>query len=114
MTFKAPLHFSIKPQWEEAIREGHKTIDVRVNAKSYADVETEDVIRYSSTKVRVKKIRAYSGLSDLLAHEDYKKIVPEAKSTQEALQKLLEAIPHNAPPHGVLAFEIERIEHEKK
>jgi aspartyl-tRNA synthetase len=45
----------------------------------------------------------------LLAHEDRRKIVPEAKDNQEALQKLLEAIPHNEPPHGVLAFEIERM-----
>jgi ASC-1-like (ASCH) protein len=109
MTSKAPLHFEIKPEWEEAIREGRKTIDVRVNAKPYADVEKEDIIRYKSTKVKVKKIRAYPGLSDLLAHEDRRKIVPEAKDNQEALQKLLEAIPHNEPPHGVLAFEIEKM-----
>ena len=61
MTSRAPLHFEIKPEWEEAIREGHKTIDVRVNAKPFADVEKEDIIRYSSTKVKVKKIRAYPG-----------------------------------------------------
>ncbi len=109
MTSKAPLHFEIKPQWEEAIREGRKTIDVRVNAKPYADVEKGDIIRYSSAKVRVKKIRAYPGLSDLLAHEDRRKIVPEAKNNQEALQKLLEGM-HNEPPHGVLAFEIEFIQ----
>lgn len=114
MTSKAPLHFDIKPQWEEDIREGRKTIDVRVNAKPYADVEKEDVIRYSSTKVRVKKIRAYPGLSDLLAHEDRRKIVPEAKNNQEALQKLLETISRNEPPHGVLAFEVEKVEQEKR
>lgn len=45
----------------------------------------------------------------MLAHEDRRKIVPEAKDNQEALQKLLETIPHNEPPHGVLAFEIEKM-----
>jgi len=109
MTSKAPLHFTIKSKWEDAIREGLKTIDIRVNAKPYADVEKGDIIQYSSTKVMVKKIRAYPGLSDLLAHEDFRKVAPEAKTYQEALKKLLETIPHNEPPHGVLAFEIEKV-----
>ena len=113
MTFRSPFHFDIKPQWEDAIREGRKTIDVRVNAKPYADVEKGDIIKYHSAKVKVKGIRAYPGLSDMLAHEDYRKIVPEAKSNQEALQKLLEVIPHNEPPHGILAFEIELVHKQK-
>jgi ASC-1-like (ASCH) protein len=110
MTFRAQFHFDIKPLWEEAIREGKKTIDVRVNAQPYADVNKGDIIRYRSTKVKVKKIFAYPGLADLLAHEDYKKIVPEAKNHQEALSCLLEEIHHNEPPHGILAFEIEHFE----
>lgn len=107
MTFRAQFHFDIRSQWEEAIREGKKTIDVRINAQPYADVNKGDIIRYRSTKVEVKKIFAYPGLADLLAHEDYKKIVPEAKSHQEALSYLLEEIHHNEPPHGILAFEVE-------
>lgn len=109
MTFRAAFHFDIKPEWEEAIREGRKIIDVRVNAQPYADVNKGDIIHYRSAKVKVKKIRAYPGLNDMLAYEDYTKVVPEAKSHQEALQRLLEEIPHIEPPHGVLAFEIEGI-----
>jgi ASC-1-like (ASCH) protein len=60
--------------------------------------------------VKVTKIRAYLGLSDLLAHEDYRKVVPEAKTHKEALQILLEEITHMEPPHGILSFEIESIE----
>lgn len=107
MTFRASFHFDTKPEWEEAIREGLKTIDVRVNTHPYADVNKGDIIRYRSTKITVKKIRAYPGLNDLLAYEDYRKVVPEAKSHQEALQSLLEEIQHIEPPHGILAFEIE-------
>ena len=58
----------------------------------------------------MKKICAYPGLSDLLAHEDYRKIIPEAKSHQEALKIMLQEITHMEPPHGILAFEIEKIE----
>jgi ASC-1-like (ASCH) protein len=110
MTFRAQFHFDIKPQWEVAIKEGKKTMDVRVNAPPYADVNKGDIIRYRSIKVKVKKIYAYPGLSDLLAHEDYRKIVPEAKNHEEALSYLLKEIHHNEPPHGVLAFEVEYLE----
>ena len=110
MTFRASFHFDLKPEWEKDIREGRKTIDVRINAQPYADVNKGDIIQYRSAKVKVKKIRAYPGLSYLLAHEDYRKVVPSAKTHQEALQRLLEEITHMEPPHGILAFEIESVE----
>jgi len=110
MTFRASFHFDLKPEWEKDIREGRKTIDVRINAQPYADVNKGDIIQYRSAKVKVTKIRAYPGLSDLLAHEDYRKVVPSAKTHQEALQRLLEEITHMEPPHGILAFEIESVE----
>jgi len=110
MTFKASFHFEVKPEWEKDIREGRKTIDVRSNVQPYAEVNKGDIIQYRSAKVKVKKIRAYPGLSDMLAHEDYRKIVPEAKNHQEALRRLLEEITHMEPPHGILAFEIESVE----
>jgi len=71
MTFRASFHFDVKPEWEKDIREGRKTIDVRINVQPYADVNKGDIIKYRSAKVKVKKIRAYPGLSYLLAHEDY-------------------------------------------
>jgi len=49
-------------------------------------------------------------ICDLLAHEDYRKVVPTAKTHQEALQRLLEEITHMEPPHGILALEIESVE----
>jgi ASC-1-like (ASCH) protein len=110
ITFRASFHFDIRPEWERDIREGRKNIDVRINAQPYADVNKGDIIRYRSAKVKVIKIRAYPGLSDLLAHEDYRKVVPSAKNHQEALQRLLEEITHMEPPHGILAFEIENLE----
>jgi ASC-1-like (ASCH) protein len=110
MTFRASFHFDVKPEWEKDIREGRKTIDIRINVQPYADVNKGDVIQYRSAKVKVKKIRAYPGLSDLLAHEDYRKVVPAAKSHQETLQILLKEITHMEPPHGILAFEIESVE----
>lgn len=107
MTYRSPFHFKIKPEWEEAIKEGKKRFDIRVNIKPFADVNKGDIIKYSSTKVQVKRIYAYPGIADLLAHEDYKEIVPEAKDNKEAMAKLLDELHHNEPPHGILAFEID-------
>ncbi len=109
MTSKISFHFVIKPEWESAIRDGRKTIDVRVNAEKYAEVKKGDDIYYSSTEVRVKGIRAYPGLEDLLYHEDYRKVVPGAKTADEALHALRSVGFHGESPHGVLAFEIEFI-----
>ncbi|MEW6116726.1 MAG: hypothetical protein AB1553_07490 [Nitrospirota bacterium] len=109
MTAKISFHFNIEPEWEAAIREGKKNIDVRENAESYADVRKGDTIRYRSLEVIVKHIRAYPGLVDLIHHEDYRRIVPGAKSADEVLKKLLSIGLHEEPPHGVLAFEVEPI-----
>jgi ASC-1-like (ASCH) protein len=44
MTFRVSFYFDIKPEWEEVVKNGHKTIDVRINALPYADVNKEDII----------------------------------------------------------------------
>ncbi|MBZ0158200.1 MAG: ASCH domain-containing protein [Alphaproteobacteria bacterium] len=107
MTFKVSFRFAIKPEWENAIREGRKTIDVRFNAEKFSEVKIGDSIHYGSTEVRVTSIRAYPGVSDLLAHEDWRKIVPEAKDHQQAFDTLVSLLRHNAPPHGILALVVE-------
>ena len=83
MTFRAKFHFEISPEWEEAIREGRKTIDVRLNINPNADVKKGDIIRYRSTEVVVKSIRAYPGISDLLAYEGFEKVVRSEEHTSE-------------------------------
>jgi len=110
MTFRASFHFDLDPRWEEAVRRGRKTIDVRVNIDPYADVKKGDLIRYGSTEVVVRKIRAYPGISDLLAYEGYENVVPDAADFQEALKTLVGIFHSKGPPHGVLAFEIEPVE----
>lgn len=107
MTAKTSFRFVIKPEWEAAVREGRKTIDVRENAERYADVKKGDAVHYGSTEVRVAAVRAYPGLADLVHHEEYRNAVPEAASAEDALQKLREVGLHDLPPHGVLAFEVE-------
>jgi ASC-1-like (ASCH) protein len=110
MTFRATFHFDMPPAWEEAIKEGRKTVDVRINIQPYADVNKGDIIRYNSIEVIVKKIRAYPSISDLLTYEDFKRIDPDSKDLNDAYRRLIEIFHHDEPPHGLLALEIEPIE----
>lgn len=107
MTFRANFRFELEHGLEEAVREGRKTIDVRVNIAPFADVKKGDTISFHHTEVKVGHIRAYRGLGDLLAYEDFRKIVPGAKDRNDAMQTLLEGILQKNPPHGVLAIEFE-------
>jgi ASC-1-like (ASCH) protein len=107
MTFRGTFHFDLDHELEEAVREGRKTIDVRISIEPFADVKKGDTISYHHTKVKVSHIRAYAGLGDLVAHEDFRKIIPGAKDRNDALRALLRGIPEKNPPHGVLAIEVE-------
>ncbi len=114
MTFRASFHFEMPPAWEDAVKEGRKTIDVRVNIQPYADVNKGDIIRYNSTDVIVKGIRAYPSLSDLLAYEDFRKITPDVWDVHDAHKRLLDEFHHDEPSHGLLAFEIEPLKKSKR
>ena len=107
MTFRANFRFDLDHELEEAVREGRKTIDVRVNIQPFADVNKGDIISYHHTEVKVSHIRTYPGLGDLVAYEDYRKIIPGAKDRNDALRTLRKGILVKNPPHGVLAIELE-------
>ncbi len=111
MLSKALFHIDIKPEWEAAIRDGKKTVDARVNIQPYADVKKGDMVRYSSIHARVKRIIGYYGLNDLLQHEGFKNVVPEAKDINEAIRILeMDLHMHDVErSHGFLALEIEPV-----
>jgi ASC-1-like (ASCH) protein len=102
----ATFRFDLDPEFEEAVREGAKTIDVRVNIAPYADVNKGDIIRYRSAEVRVRAIRAYPCLHDVVSYEDFRKIVPDASNPNEAHQRLMEVFPGDEASHNMLVFEI--------
>jgi ASC-1-like (ASCH) protein len=80
---------SIRPEWEDAIRSGRKRIDARLVADDIADVTVGAIIRYPGARVRVTRMRFYPGFGDLLAHEDWRRIDPDAAEPEE-IRRLLE------------------------
>ena len=96
-----------RPEWEDAIRNGTKTIDARLVADDVADLRTDQIVHYPGARVRVRRIRYYPGFRDLLLHEDWRRIAP-AMADADALLRLLEA-GHEATiaSSGAVAIEIE-------
>lgn len=109
MKTKASFHFDMKPEWEKAIGDGHKSVDVRINIAPYADVKRGDVIKYHSVHVRVTRINSYYGINDLLQAEGFKRVVPGAADINEAITALMPEAHQMERPHGFLAFEIEPV-----
>jgi ASC-1-like (ASCH) protein len=103
----ARRHLSMRPEWEGAIREGRKSIDARLVADDIANVKVGSIIRYPGARVRVTHMRFYAGLNDLLAHEDWRRIAPDAADAEQ-LRRLLEE-GHEASAHrrGAVAIEFE-------
>lgn len=105
MASRAKFRFDLPHDLAEAVREGRKTIDVRVNIQPYADVKKGDVLSYRDAEVVVRRIQGYRSLGDAVAYEDYTRIVPGSKDRNEALARLREYILEDSPPHGLLAIE---------
>ena len=73
----ATRHLKTRPEWEDALRSGLKTIDARLVADDIAGLEVGDIVLYPGAEVRVRHIRFYPGFGDLLAYEDWSRIAPE-------------------------------------
>ena len=102
-------HLSMRADWEDAIRNGRKTIDARLAADDIADLHVGSVIRYPGARVRVTHMRFYPGFADLLAHEDWHRIDPDGGGP-DVLRQALET-GHAVTIHdsGAVAIEFEPI-----
>jgi len=102
-------HLTIRPEWERAVREGRKTIYARLVADDIAGVEVGHIINYPGTRARVRHIRFYTGFRDLLAHEDWRKIAPDAADSAELLRELEAGHEVTIRDSGAVAIEIEPV-----
>jgi ASC-1-like (ASCH) protein len=107
----ATKHLKTRPEWEDALRSGRKSIDARLVADDIDGLRVGDHVRYPGAEARVRRIRFYPGFGDLLAHEDWRRIAPDA-ADRESVQRVLEA-GHAATVHqtGAVAIELEPVAH---
>ena len=102
-------HLSIRPEWEDAIRDGRKRLDARLVADDIADVKVGSVIRYPGARVRVTHMRFYAGFEDLLAHEDWHRIDPDAADADQLRRLLNEGHEVTVRDSGAVAIEFEPV-----
>src|SRR5271165_3042137 len=109
----ARRHLKTRPEWEDVLRSGLKTIDARLVADDIAGLEVGDILQYPGAEVRVRHVRFYPGFGDLLAYEDWSRIAPEASSREEVRRRLEEGHEATVRATGAVAIEVERIDHRK-
>lgn len=102
-------HLSTRPEWEDAIRSGRKNIDARLVADDIADVKVGAIIRYPGARVRVTHMRFYPGFDDLLAHEDWRRIDPDAADAGQLRHVLEEGHALTVHDSGAVAIEFEPV-----
>ena len=110
----ATRHLKTRPEWEDALRSGLKTIDARLVADDIAGLEVGDMLLYPGAEVRVRHIRFYPGFGDLLAYEDWRRIAPDASSREEVQRLLEEGHKATVRATGAVAIEVERVDHHKR
>jgi ASC-1-like (ASCH) protein len=103
-------HLRTRPEWEDALRSGRKTIDARLVADDIAGLKIGDVVRYPGARARIRRIRFYPGFGDLLAYEDWRRIDPEAASRDDVLRRIEEGHEATVRATGAVAIELERLE----
>lgn len=109
-------NFKIKRELFDAICEGKKTHDVRLNYGIFRDFKTGEVITIQSSdsddtcKIKIKSSKPHKAISEAVSASNFKKIMPGAKSKEEVVE-LLESIPRfkkKQGEHGVLLIEFEK------
>lgn len=101
--------FTMRAEWEDALRDGRKTIDARPVSDDVAELEVGAAVHYPGASMRVRRIRFYPGFGDLLAHEDWRRIAPDAASLEEVRRRLEEGHEATLRANGAVAIELERI-----
>ena len=100
-------HLTTRPEWEDALRSGRKTIDARVVADDVAELAVGQIVRYPGARARIRHIRFYHSFGDLLAHEDWRHIAPDASSREEVLHSLRDGHVETERETGTVAIELD-------
>jgi ASC-1-like (ASCH) protein len=99
----------VKQHFFNAIKDGTKTLEVRVAYESIKTIQIGERIRLacyeSSQVVKVLDIRRYGSFEEMLAREEPARIVPTA-SRAEVLHLLREIYPSHKEALGVVVLEL--------
>jgi len=101
----------VKNNYLDFIRDGRKTLEVRIGYDNIRTIKTGEVVNLTSHSneqlVRVVDVRRYYTFEEMLRSEDADKIVPGSTSS-ETLRLLQQIYPPHRERLGVFVLEIER------
>ena len=104
----------IKKPYYDAIMSGRKTLEVRVGYGSIKRLRAGELLQletsHESGAVQIKSIRTYDNFAKMLATEDWRQIVPQAKDRAEALRLLQKIYPPRKEKLGVYTIEVAKSE----
>ena len=103
----ATRNLKTRPEWEDALRSGRKTIDARLVADDIAELKVGDRVHYPGSTARVRRMRYYPGFRDLLSYEDWHQVAPDAASRDEVFRVLEEGHEATVRATGAVAIELE-------
>jgi ASC-1-like (ASCH) protein len=103
------ISIRIKSEYLEMIRDRTKSLEIRVGYPNILSIRTSDQILFISGSDRqtaaVTDVRRYETFSQMLVHEDFKKIVP-GLSKAEVLAILQQIYPPDKEALGVVALDV--------
>lgn len=104
---------TIKHEYLEMIRDGRKSLEIRVGYPNILSVIAGSQVLLISgddrQTVMAREIRKYDTFHQMLAQEDYKKIIPGA-SKMEVLRVLQQIYPPEKESLGVVVIEVGAVE----
>lgn len=113
-----PIEATLKPIYVKQIKDGSKSVEVRINAGMFRNLQVGQPIRFfcggwqkNEVNCKIAKINTYGSFEETLEKEGYKKCLPEARSLQDAI-RTYHAIPsftERAEKSGVVAIHLERV-----
>jgi len=102
----------IKRPYYDAIMAGRKTLEVRVGYDNIKKLAAGELLQLETGRtsgvVRIKAIRIYRDFADMLANEEWREIVPQVNSEEEALVLLRDIYPAHKEKLGVHELNIEK------
>ncbi|MCL5094101.1 MAG: ASCH domain-containing protein [Patescibacteria group bacterium] len=96
------------------VREGKKTIEVRLNRGKFKEMKPGDLIEVQNNEetdqylVKIIDIRKYRDSNEMFENEDFKMVNPNASTIEETISGIREFYSReNEKKHGINAIEVQ-------
>lgn len=100
----------IKRPYFDAIMAGTKTVEVRVGYESIKRLKAGELLQLETSQktgvVRITAVREYRNFADMLETEDWRQIVPQVNTKDDALRLLTDIYPPDKENLGIFVFEL--------